>query len=88
MDKRTLIPRKAVEIQGNVVYSESKQAWNTLIFRREFLNEFPQLKEKRSKFSYQLLFYRSAEDFEKLIKEFKKNKVDIMPVLMWIYKEG
>lgn len=48
-------------------------------------NEFPQLKEKRSKFSYKLVFHRT---FEELLKEIKKLKNEnVMPMLLWLGRE-
>lgn len=38
-----------------MTYGESNQAWNTIKLKSEFLNEFKQLKEKRSKFSYEII---------------------------------
>jgi hypothetical protein len=38
------------------------------------VNEFPQLKEKRSEFSYQITYYRAIEELEKIIKELKKKR--------------
>ncbi len=83
--KKSLIPRKAIDSEGKIAYSESFQAWNTIRLKKELFEEFPQLKEKRSKFSYQLTFCR---DYEELIAKIRKlNKNAIMPILMWLYKE-
>ena len=49
------------------------------------INEFRQLKEKRSKFNYRLLFYRDYEDFEKIVKQIIKNK-EVIPMLIWLEK--
>ena len=49
-------------------------------------NWFPQLKEKRSAFSYQMFFYRTYDDFEKLIKKMKREKLPL-PLLMYLVKE-
>jgi len=72
-----------VNITGKIHYSESNQAWNIIKLKQEFLNEFNQLKEKRSKFSYELVFSRSVEE---LLKSLKENK-NAIPVLMFLYKE-
>jgi len=69
---KALIPRKVIEIEGKVHYSESFQAWNTLMLKKELFSEFPQLKEKRSKFSYKLAYCRDSKELEKEISS-KKN---------------
>jgi len=84
MERKNLAPRSIIEINGKVVYSESMQAWSQIALKKDFLNEFPLLKEKRSKFSYEIKFFRTKEDMEKTIK--KLNKDETMPMLMFIYK--
>jgi hypothetical protein len=83
--KQSLIPRTKIKSEGKIAYSESFQAWNTIKLKKELFTEFPQLQEKRSKFSYQLTFCRSYEELLASIKSLEKNSV--MPLLMWIYKE-
>jgi hypothetical protein len=85
MKKNALIPRTKIDSEGKVAYSESFQAWNTIRLKKELFEEFPQLKEKRSKFSYQLIFCRSHEELLNKIKGLKQDS--IMPLLMWLYKE-
>ena len=79
-------PRKIVNVKGRVHYSESNQAWNTINLKTEFLNEFQQLKEKRSKFSYEMMFGRTEEEMVEAIKKIIKDKT-LMPVLMFLYKD-
>ena len=84
--KKTLVPRTVIDIEGKLVYNENFQAWNTIRLKKDLFNEFPELKEKRSKFSYKMLYFRT---FKELLKEIKnqQNK-EIFPVLMWFYKDG
>jgi hypothetical protein len=84
--KNTLTPRRIVSINGKIHYSESNQAWNLLKLKSEFLKEFPQLKEKRSKFSYKFVFIREDKDLIKMMKESVDNKKS-MPILMFIYRD-
>ncbi|MCD4771691.1 hypothetical protein K8R30_04745 [archaeon] len=86
--KKLLVPRTRIKSEGKVAYSESFQAWNTLKLKKELFSEFPQLKEKRSKFSYELIYHRNTEEFEKVVKELAKGENGVMPLLLWIYKEG
>ena len=86
MQSKPLIPRKVISVKGKVLYSESNQAWNTIKLKSEFLNEFHQLKEKRSKFSYEMIFGRTEEEMIEAIKQIIQDK-KIMPVLMFLYKD-
>ena len=79
-------PRKVINVKGRVLYSESNQAWNTIKLKSEFLNEFQQLKEKRSKFSYEMIFGRTEKEMVEAIKKIIKDKT-LMPVLMFLYKD-
>ena len=84
--RQPLAPRKIINVKGRVHYSESNQAWNTIKLKTEFLNEFQQLKEKRSKFSYEMMFGRTEEEMVEAIKKIIKDKT-LMPVLMFLYKD-
>lgn len=86
--KNTLTPRTKINSEGKVAYSESFQAWNTIHLKKELFEEFPQLKEKRSKFSYKLIYYRDTKEFEELIKKVKKNEIGGTPLLLFLYKEN
>jgi hypothetical protein len=84
--QNTLTPRTEIDSTGKIAYSESCQAWNILQLKKELFSEFPQLKEKRSKFGYKLVFCRDPKSFEKQISNIKKQK--ILPILVWLYKEN
>lgn len=58
--------------EGKIAYNESFQAWNTLHLKKELFPEFPQLKEKRAKFSYKLIYHRDPEELKKTIKDLTK----------------
>jgi len=73
-------------VKGRIHYNESNQAWNVIKLKSEFLNEFQQLKEKRSKFSYEMIFGRTEKEMIETIKEMSKNKT-LMPILMFLYKD-
>jgi len=85
--KQTLIPRTKIDSKGKIHYSESFQAWNTLKIKKEMFAEFPQLKEKRSKFSYKLTYCRTKEELEKEINQITKGKNNGTPLLLRIFKE-
>ena len=85
-EKKPLTPRKVVSVEGKVHYSESNQAWNIIKLKSEFLNEFKQLKEKRSKFSYEMIFGRNEEEMVEALRRIMEDK-KLMPILMFLYKE-
>jgi len=85
--QKPLVPRKVINVKGRVLYSEGNQAWNTLKLKKELFSEFPQLKEKRSKFSYKLIYHRDPKEMKKMVKEMAKEKKDVMPMLLWLYKD-
>ena len=84
--REPLAPRRIINVKGKVHYSESGQAWNTIKLKTEFLNEFQQLKEKRSKFSYELAYHRNPEEFLRAIKKMVKSG-QAMPLMIWLFKD-
>ena len=87
METQTLRPRKRIiSAKGKLYYSESFSSWNSLRFRKEILDEFPQLKEKVSKFTYKMVLYTDYLEFYKEINKLKRNR-ETIPILMWIEKE-
>lgn len=87
MEKKPLAPRKIINVKGKLHYNESRQAWSNLLLKNELINEFPALKEKRSAFSYEVMFCRTIEDLKNLIKKYAKDE-EIVPLLLWLYKEN
>ena len=79
--------KKVVDSEGKVAYSESAQAWNVIKLKKELFDEFPELKEKRSSFSYSLKFFRDHEELEKAYQKFKKAKDKAMPMILVLYKD-
>ena len=84
-NKKTLEPRKVINVDGKVGYSESSQSWNIIQLKKELFNEFPELKERRGKFSYKIVLSRDYDSFKDIVNGVKDDKV--MPVLMWIYRD-
>ena len=85
--KKSLTPRKTINSEGKVHYSESNQAWNILKLKKEMFEEFPQLKEKRSAFSYQLIYPRDIKELEQTIKKILNENSETIPLLLWLYKD-
>lgn len=87
MESQFLKPRKRIiSAKGKLYYSESFSAWNSLRFRKQLLDEFPQLKEKRSSFSYKMVLYTDYLELDKSFRKLRRDK-EAIPILMWIVKE-
>jgi len=83
--QKTLTPRTKIKSEGRLHYNESAGAWNILKFKKDIFSEFPQLKEKRSKFLYKLAYHRSPEELKEDIEELIKE--DCIPLLLFLHKE-
>lgn len=84
--KKPLTPKKIIDIDGKLAYAEGFQSWNTIRLKKEIVEEFPQLKEKRSAFSYRLIFFRTHEELQNAVNKLKNE--EIMPMVLWLYKES
>ena len=51
------------------------QSWNLLRLKKEIVDEFPALKEKRSAFSYRLMFFRTCDELLKAVKKLRKIRI-------------
>ena len=80
VELRFLKPRETLNIAGKLIYKESLGSWNILHLRKEILDIFPQLKERRGKFGYAMYYNRSAEELKKLLEELEKD--DLTPILL------
>jgi hypothetical protein len=77
--------KKAPEITGSLFYSESDQAWSMIRFKKEILQKFPQLKEKRGSFCYKIAIYSSNEDLKKAIGSMKND--ESVPLLLFLCRK-
>ena len=69
-----------------MLYREFDQGWSMIRLKKEILNEFTALKEKRSVFSYNVQFYWSYGDLEKELRKMKREKKPL-PMLLYLVKE-
>ncbi len=82
----TLSPmQQTLKVDGKLFYNEPSQAWSIIRLKKEMLQEFPQLKEKRDNFIYQMYLPRKYEDLKKMLNEMEKQKQTI-PILMFLCK--
>ncbi len=80
-------PTKEVIVSsGSVSYSEGERAWNTVRFKKEFLQEFPQLRNRLFRTSYHAVVYHSYDLLEKEVKDIVDKKRPL-PVLLFFEQE-
>ena len=82
--KKPLSPRKEITSEGRIAYSEGFGAWNVLRLKKELFEEFPELKEKGSKFCYEITYFRDSKELKKAMINLEK---EALPILLWLYKE-
>ena len=88
MEAKILQPsRNVLDIKGKIAYGDSSQSWSNIRLKKEIVDEFPTLREKSSKFSYNMLFYRNYNELEKAIRRMKRQKMPL-PLLMFMIKEA
>ena len=75
-----------LEMEGKMSYAESQRAWGTIRLKSEIFKEFRQLKRRKDKFGYKLMFCRKFDQLEKELKKIKK-KIGVPPLLVWFVKE-
>ena len=71
--REVILPKTIIKSKGRIYYKESSQAWCFLRLRKEIIDEFNQLREKYSKFSYDAVYYRTYEELENALKRIKKS---------------
>ena len=87
MEEKVLRPqRNKLEIKGKLSYIESTHSWSLMSLRKPVIEEFPQLKERASKFGYKMTFCREYEELEKFLRKLKKEG-EALPILVWLVKE-
>lgn len=87
MEEQTLRPlRNSIQIKGKISYRESIGCWSLIALGKQIIREFPQLKEKQSKFGFKMAFYYEHKDLEKVVKKIKREG-EALPILLWLVKE-
>ncbi len=86
MEEKLLRPRKdRVELNGKITYRQNARSWSAIQLGKEIIQEFPQLKEKNSRFGFKIEFYFDKKDFNKKTKRLIRDN-EALPVLLWFYK--
>ncbi len=72
-------------IKGKLSYSEWTQSWSIIRLKRDIIQEFPQLKQKRDTFGYTLVIPKSQEEMKEALSEAKDKTI---PILLFFNKEA
>ncbi len=87
MEKQVLKPsHDTLEINGRLSYTEGSHSWSIIRFKKELLQEFSQLRERRGSFSYKIILFRNYKIMAKALKEMQQ-KDEALPLLLLFYKE-
>lgn len=75
-----------LEAKGVVSYDNNARCWNTIRVRKNFIKQFPQLKQRRTQFSYKMIFYASYEELKKAVERMEKSR-KALPILLYLVQE-
>ena len=70
-------------VGGKLSYHESMHAWAVLRFKKEFLDEFRDLKDKAMQFGYKLMMFYDYDQINSCLQKAREEGVE-PPVLLWI----
>jgi hypothetical protein len=88
MEPKILRPiRRPINTKGRLYYDPPNGSWGILRLKKAIVNNFSDLKEKRSSFSYQMVFYQTPQELEKAVREMKKQDMPL-PILLFLVKEA
>jgi hypothetical protein len=76
-----------VKAQGKIYYCSGTETWQLLKLNKEILVAFPELKEKRSKFGYNMFFPQNLKKFKQLSNDVLSGKNPI-PIMINLVKEN
>ena len=77
--------KEAVVVRGKLFYSEGDRAWTNLRLKKEILQEYPYLKERRSSFVYFMKMHRSHEELKKELAELEKQGA--IPIIFFLARD-
>jgi len=80
--------REVIEVKGKLTYNEGDQAFTNMKIKKEFLLEFPHLKDKSSNFEfvYLMKLHKSFKQLKKDIEELERNS-EAIPIVLLLGKE-
>ena len=74
-------------ITGKLSYHDASHSWCVLRIKKELLNEFPDLRDRSSKFTYKITLLSSFEGVEDHVRRIKE-RGGTPPMLFWFEKVG
>ncbi len=87
MELQILKPvNETIDIQNKIWYTSSDCAWNVIRLKKEILDEFPQLKERKGKSFCKMIHHKGYIQLEKAIRKMKRTG-EAIPILLFFYKE-
>ena len=80
--------RDVIEVKGRLTYNEGDQAFTNMKIKKEFLLEFPHLKEKNSDFDfvYLMKLHKSFKQLKKEIEDLEERE-EAIPIVLLLGKE-
>jgi len=74
---------ETLRVRGKVSYEYSSRASSLIRLKRDFIAKFPQLKQKMTNISYEMLLH---PDFQKLIEDINQmeSKGEPVPILLFL----
>jgi len=80
--------RETLEVKGKLTYNEGDRAFTSLKIKKEFLQEFPDLREKIEEFDfvYLMKLHRSFKTLKKEIETMEKDSESV-PIVLFLGKE-
>ncbi len=80
--------RETLETKGKLTYNEGDRAFTNLKIKKEFLHEFPHLREKGEEFDfiYLMKLHRTFRDLKRELEILEKEDQSV-PIVMFLGKE-
>lgn len=80
--------REVIEVKGKLTYNEGDQAFTNMKIKKEFLLEFPHLREKNSNFDfvYLMKLHKSFKQLKKEIEDLERQE-EAIPIVLLLGKE-
>jgi hypothetical protein len=73
-------------VKGKMAYSMSSRSWNTIRLKKEIIDEYPQLRNRRFKAKYRMTFYRDPVELFLAVEKIMDNKAEL-PILLYFEQE-
>lgn len=87
-DLSYLTPRDTIHITGKISYKERMKSFALIQLRKELINIFPQLKERRGNFAYTMYYNRSPKEVRKILDGLEKKELTPILLLLGRVKEN